>query len=67
MKTKKLSKKKENLPNKGWKFYKSMLFLKNESKTSENFYIYGATEKICCGEIAGFFCCVWMKNAARGP
>ena len=59
--------KEKKLPNKGWKFYKSMLFLKNEPKTSEKFFIYGATDKICCGKIAAFFCCVWMKNAARGP
>ena len=59
--------KEKTLPNKGWKFYKSMLFLKNEPKTSEKFFIYGATDKICCGKIAAFFCCVWMKNAARGP
>ena len=32
-----------------------MLFLKNEPKTSEKFYIYGATYKICCGKIAAFF------------
>ena len=45
------------LPNKGWKFYESMLFLKSEPKTSEKFYIYGAIDNICC---------VWMKNAACG-
>ena len=43
------------LPNKGWKLYESMLFLKNEPKTSEKFYIYGITDKICCGKIAAFF------------
>ena len=55
------------LPNEGWKFYECLLFLKHEPRTSEKFYIYGATDKICCGKIAAFFCCVWMKNAARGP
>ena len=55
------------LPNKGWKrFYESMLFLKNEPKTSEKFYVCGTTDKICCRKIAAFFCCVWMKNAACG-
>ena len=43
------------LPNKGWKLYESMLFLKNEPKTSEKFYIYGITDKIYCGKIAAFF------------
>ena len=33
-----------------------MLFLKNEPKTSEKFYIYGATYKICWGKIVAFFC-----------
>ena len=47
--------KEKTLPNKGWKFYKSMLFLKNEQKTSEKFFIYGATDKICYGKIAAFF------------
>ena len=48
------------LPNKGWKLYESMLFLKNEPKTSEKFYIYGITDKICCGKIAAFFAaCEW--------
>ena len=46
------------LPNKGWKLYESMLFLKNEPKTSEKFYIYVVTDKICCGKIASFFCYV---------
>ena len=55
------------LPNKGWKFYESMLLLKNEPKTSEEFYIYGATDKVCCRKIAAAFSSVWMKNAARGP
>ena len=55
------------LRNKGWKFYESMLFLKSEPKISEKFYIYGATYKISCEKIAAFFCCVWKKNAARGP
>ena len=44
------------LQNKGWIFYESMLFLKSEPKTSENFYIYGTTVKVCCGRIAAFFC-----------
>ena len=55
------------LPNKAWKFYETMFFLKNKTKTSEKFCIYGATDKVCCGKIAAFFCCVWMKNTARGP
>ena len=50
--------KKGKLPNKDWKFYESMLFLKNEPKTSEKLYINGVTDKICCGKIAAFFCCV---------
>ena len=32
----------------------------------EKFYIYGATDKICCGKIAAFVCGVRMKNAACG-
>ena len=43
------------LLNKGCKFYESMLFLKNEPKTSEKFYIRGVTDKICCRKIAAFF------------
>ena len=43
------------LPNKGWKFYESMLFLKNEPETGEKFYIYGATDKICIRKTAVFF------------
>ena len=55
------------LQNKGWIFYESMLFLKSKPKTSEKFYIYRTTVKVCCGKIAAFFCWVWMKNATRGP
>ena len=56
------------LPNKGWKFYESMLFLKNEPKTSEKFYMYGATDEICRGKIAKFFLLRGViKNTARGP
>ena len=47
--------KERKLPNKGWKFYESMLFLKNEPKTGEKFYIHGATDKICIGKTAVFF------------
>ena len=48
------------LLNKGCKFYESMLFLKNEPKTSEKFYIRGVTDKICCRKIAAFSAgCGW--------
>ena len=43
------------LPNKGWKLYESILFLKNKPKTSKKFYIYWITDKISCGNIAAFF------------
>ena len=59
--------KEEKLPNKGWKFYESVFFLKNETQTSEKPCIYGTTDKICCGKIAAVICCVWMKNSACGP
>ena len=59
--------KEEKLPNKGWKFYESMPFLKNEPKNSEKFSIYGDTDKFCCLKIAAFFYCGWIKNASCGP
>ena len=55
LREKKKYQKERKLPNKGWKFYESMLFLKNEPKTGEKFYIHGATDKICIGKTAVFF------------
>ena len=55
LREKKKYQKERKLPNKGWKFYESMLFLKNEPETGEKFYIYGATDKICIGKTAVFF------------
>ena len=59
--------KERKLLNKGWKFYESMLVLKNEPTTCEKFYMHRATDKICCGKTAAFSGCVQMRNAARGP
>ena len=55
------------VPNEGWKFYECIFFMKNEPKNNEKFSIYGTTDTICSGKIEAFFCCVWVKNAARGP
>ena len=33
-------------------------FFKNEPKTSEIFYMYGTTDKICCEKITALFCYV---------
>ena len=49
--------KKGKLPNKGWKLYESMLYLKNEPTTSEKLYIHGATDEISCGKAAPFSGC----------
>ena len=36
-------------------------------KISATIFVDGARDRICCKILAAFFCCVWMKNAARGP
>ena len=36
-------------------------------KISATIFVDGTTDKTCCKILATFFCCVWMKNAARGP
>ena len=33
----------------------------------EKCYIYGATDITYCRKMEAFVCCMWMKNAARGP
>ena len=50
--------KEEKLPNKGWKLYENMLFLKSEPTTSEKLYIHGTTDEICCVKAATFSGCV---------